>query len=443
MRGSRTSGRNLMDTLSGSDQRAASQCSAACEDGDRLNPVIPHMSRIPNSEVVSKISDIVARECLTVFGSRLISVILTGSAARGEATIVGSRDGWKILGDAEFLVVLHRAEGATNSRSAEAVKRESAEKLHLQGIEVSISLGLVSVSYLKGLPAYIFSYELRERGRVICGNPQILDVIPKFAASAISREDAWRLLCNRLIEQLALVGDLERTPQQLTDGLHYATVKLYLDMATSYLVFAGAYEPTYRGRAERLSILASHSDDGAPFPLKDFEARIADCTSWKLGGAEDGRDRSVQFWREAVSFAHQLWRWEIMQMTGASENSSDSDLWTTLAAAITLSERIRGWLSVTKRSSVAEVFRNFPRWLKLGRRATPRYWIYRAGTEVVFNLPTLVTAPGAKAPPNFAGSRLVSILACRLKPGTAEISWETVANEITANYWKYVAETRA
>ncbi len=408
-----------------------------------MSPSIQSMSDAQKDEVVSKICEIVARECRTAFGGRLISVILTGSAARGEATIVSSGDGWKILGDAEFLVVLHQAGGSARIRSRDTLKRESAEKLRLQGIEVTIGLGFVPVSYLKGLPAYIFSYELRECGKVVSGNPQILDVMPQFGASAISREDAWRLLCNRMIEQLEVIGDLERAPQQLTNGLHYATVKLYLDMATSYLVFAGAYAPTYRERVQRLMMLASQADHDSPFSLKDFGATVSECTSWKLNGKEDDRNRSLRFWQEAISYAHQLWRWEIVQMTGASSKSTDTELWTRLAEALTVREKIRGWLSVIKRSSASETLRNWPGWLRLGSRATPRYWVYRAGAEVLFDFQARVTA-STKGLLDAADSHVASLLPVhRIKTGTAEISWKFIASEITANYWRYVAETRA
>lgn len=395
-------------------------------------------------EIVSRICDVVACECRAAFGSRLLSVILTGSAARGEATIVSSENGWKILGDAEFLVVLRQGRGAASGPSRDTVRRESVEKLLLLGIQVTIDLGVVPLSYLKGLPARIFSYELRECGKVISGNPQILDVIPRFAASAISREDAWRLLSNRMIEQLEFVGDLERTSQQLNSGLCYSTVKLYLDTATSYLIFAGEYEPTYCGRARRLSILASHSPHDAPFPLKEFETTFAECTAWKLSGSEDGCSRPLQFWKDAISYAHQLWRWEIMQMTRASNDSSDTDLWEGLARTATVPEKARGWLSVVKRSSRSETLRNWPRWLKLACRATPRYWIYRAGAEVLFNLPAVRTDSPGQALVDSPNLPLLSLLpVCPMKADSPEVSWQFVAAEIAGNYWRYVAGTRA
>lgn len=395
-------------------------------------------------EVVSRICDVVVRECLTAFGSRLISVILTGSAARGEATVVSSGNGWKILGDAEFLVVVHQAGKAASIRSRDTVKRQSAEKLRSQGIEVEIGLGLVPASYFKELPPYIFSYELRECGKVISGDRQILDLIPKFAASAISHEDAWRLLCNRMIEQLDFIRDLEQTPRQITNRLHYATVKLYLDMATSYLVFAGAYAPTYGERAQRVMTSASEPRHDAPFSTREFGARVEECTSWKLNGSDDGRNCSLQFWQEAISYAHQLWRWEILQMTGASSDCTDIELWMRLAGTITAREKIRGWLSVVKRSSVLEGLRNWPRWLKLGCRATPRYWVYRAGVEVLFDLHSRMSAAPKETLLKLADLPVASDLPVFPRRASGvEISWELAASEITANYWKYVAETRA
>ena len=60
------------------------------------------------NEVVQKICDTVDSECSTAFGNRVVSLIVTGSAARGEATIVNSGNGWKLLGDAEFLLVVQQ-----------------------------------------------------------------------------------------------------------------------------------------------------------------------------------------------------------------------------------------------------------------------------------------------------------------------------------------------
>ena len=128
-----------------------------------------------------------------------------------------------------------------------------------------------------------------------------------------------------MIEQLEFVVDLERSPAQLTARLHYATVKLYLDMATSYLTFIGGYAPTYRERAERLAKLATEPNNEAPFSVSKFAARVTECTSWKLTGDEAGRDSRVELWREAIRYMRRLWRWQMIQLTNERNDLTIAD----------------------------------------------------------------------------------------------------------------------
>src|ERR1700691_5957738 len=102
-------------------------------------------------EVIQNICDVADAECKAVFGNRVISLIVTGSAARREATIVNSGNGWKLLGDAELLVVVKDTAEIVDARCTDRVKRESETKLRGEGIEVSIDLAVVEVSYFKKL----------------------------------------------------------------------------------------------------------------------------------------------------------------------------------------------------------------------------------------------------------------------------------------------------
>jgi hypothetical protein len=396
-------------------------------------------------EVVRKICDAVDAECNTAFGNRVISLIVTGSAARGEATIVNSGHGWKLLGDAEFLVVVQQTVGAADARCADTVKCEGARKLRSQGIEVSIDLAVVRVSYFKRLPPYIFSYELRVCGKVISGNPSVLELIPKFTARDISREDAWRLLCNRMIEQLEFVGDLERSPVQLTPRLHYATVKLYLDMATSYLAFTGCYAPTYRERAQRLATLAIESSNEAPFSLRKFGARVAECTSWKLTGDEEGRDRHVKLWREAIRYMRRLWRWEMIQLTNDHNDLTIAALSVRLARQQNVAQRLRGWTSLVKRRGWLKSSPQWPRWMKLALHSTPRYLVYQAAAEVAFRLPCLVKRSDQPPRLNVRWREIQALLPEQAPQSDAcpDAIWWKLVDDVLWNYSEFLQDTRA
>jgi hypothetical protein len=396
-------------------------------------------------EVIQNICDVVDAECKAAFGNRVISLIVTGSAARGEATIVNSGNGWKVLGDAEFLIVVKDTAESMDARCTDSVKRESERKLRGQGIEVSIDLAVAEVSYFKRLPPYIFSYELRVCGRVISGDPSVLGLIPKFTASDISREDAWRLLCNRMIEQLEFVADLERSPEQLTPRLHYATVKLYLDMATSYLTFMGGHAPTYRERAERLAKLATEPNNDAPFSVGKFAARVEECTSWKLTGDEAGRDTRVELWREGIRYMRRLWRWQMIQLTNERNELTIAGLSASFARQQKPAQRLRGWMSLIKRRGLLKSSPQWPRWIRLASYSTPRYLVYQAAAEVAFRLPCLLKHGDQPARLNMRWREMRELLPERAPESESfshAVYWELVS-DVLWNYSEFLKDTRA
>ena len=400
---------------------------------------------IRKNDVVQSICGAVAAECNATFGDRVVSLIITGSAARGEATIVNSGNNWKLLGDAEFLVVVRRRSGTADAACAEAVKRDSAKKLADQGIEVPIDLAVVDVSYLKNLPPHIFSYELRACGRIILGHPGILGLIPQFTARDISREDAWRLLCNRMIEQLEFVDELERSALQLTPRLHYATIKLHLDMATSYLAFCGNYAPTYRERAERLAAFAEKAGNDAPFPLKKFAIRVAECTSWKLTGDEVDCDRRVELWREAINYMRRLWRWEMIQLTNSRDELTIAGLSARLASQQRMEQRLRGWISLVKRRGWLKSSPQWPRWASLAFHSTPRYLVYQVAAEIAFRLPCLVKHSGQASRLDVAWDKIQALLPERAPQSNSrgDAVWRRLVGDVLWNYGQFLQNTRA
>lgn len=394
--------------------------------------------------VLRTICDVVTSECHAILGNQILALVMTGSAARGEATIVKSGDLWRVLGDVEFLAVMRPEFKTSASASAEAIERESSQRLRVRGIEAAVDLGIVDVSYLKNLPPYIFAYELRACGRVISGDHGVLQLITQFTANDISREDAWRLLCNRMIEQLGFLDDLEGSPDRLTPRLHYATVKLYLDMATSYSVFVKNYAPSYRERSQNLIALAEKSSMEAPLPLKEFSTRIRECTEWKVSGEDTDCNCGVELWQEAISSLRRLWRWEAMQLAESVGDFSDDELWGLLARRLTVPQKLRGWASLVKRSGWLKSWRDWPRWMKLSVRATPRYWIYRAGMKIAFNLPELIGSSSNETRPALDCLRIASKLPtgrADMKP--AEEVWKLLAKRIVTDYWKYLPGTLA
>lgn len=403
-----------------------------------------HFGALRRSDIVPRICEVVTANCVSAFGERMTSLILTGSAARDEATISAASSSWKVAGDAEFLILV-RHDAVVDGKSAAFAITQSAAQLSREGIDVAIDVAVVPPSYFQNLPPHIFSYELRTCGKVVWGDSNALKLIPEFSCDQLSREDAWRLLCNRMIEQLGFVDDLETSTSELSPRLHYATIKLYLDMATSYLVFAGQYAPTYRQRADRLLALARSPASDAPFPLAKFAACVAECTSWKLFGEGVLPENDHELWSEAISYMRRLWRWEMIQLTHAGGELTVSGLASRLGHQQAPSLRLRAWLSAAKRNGWLTSTLQLPRWLRLARRSTPRYLVYQVAAEIAFRLPCLIRHKGEPPRLDVDWRHLRNLLPVR-SPRPESLRqplWRQVVDDVLWNYSRLLRSTRA
>ena len=295
-----------------------------------------------------------ARLCFQTHGKSLRAVVLAGSLARDEATLVEEKKSWRLLGDAEFLLIFHARAPLPPKVAMSFLRQNIATSISRLGITGEVCLGAAHPNYLRNLRPDIFAYELRNCGRVVGGDSEILTNIPSFPVSDIPLEDSWRLLSNRMVEQLEALEGLEQRPKVLPRRLLYRTIKLYLDMATSFLLFAGEYAPSYLERERRLKSLAeTRSEDSSfPFDLRRFCDRVSECTRWKLSGAElntssyltQPAELGFSWWEEAVGYAQLLWRWELACLAGTTVQASNQELMERWMKSQPASRRLRGWL---------------------------------------------------------------------------------------------------
>jgi hypothetical protein len=386
-------------------------------------------------------------ECSRSFGGTLRSIVVTGSLARSEGTFIEKGDGWRLLGDAEFMLIFEPNGVLPSSLVLNSVQSSIEHNLREQEIHCRIDLSGVFPTYLRRLPPHVFTCELRSCGRVLWGDEAVLAMIPSHKGREISLEDAWRLLCNRMVEFLEDASALAQGSNGDNRYVPYRTLKLYLDTATSLLVFANAYAPTYRQREENMMRLAENSAGPGdwPFDLKTFAEKVSVCTAWKLSREISTFDCAWISWEEALWFARQLWRWELLRLTDAGVALSDRELlfrWMRLQSPV---RRIRGWLYVLRKCGWHRSWRHWPRWARSGWRASPRHWVYAASSEFLSLFPRLLSTEGNE----FEGEEALRELLCWLPvvkknlPREESNSWQLLASEIAWNYHEFLEKTRA
>lgn len=381
------------------------------------------------------------------FGSGLRSVILTGSLARDEATTLEKDGGWEFLSDAEFLLLFHERFRLPSAADMLSVGKQVEAALAERNVQCHISLSACHVDYLAGLRPHIFAYELHECGDVVWGDRSALQSIRGFSVADIPLEDGWRLLSNRMVEHVEEFAAWERLSPGVRGKLFYSTVKLCLDAATSLLLFAGSYEPTYRRRAERLKELSRDQNEIQrlllPFSLQEFAELVSFCTHLKLAPErESWSEEPWAFWETGVGHAAQLWDWELARMARISTPSSSEELMARWMKSQPLMRNLHGWSYVLRRSPWKASLVYWPRWAWQALQGSPRYQVYAEARALFGRLPAIrkqeSEGNSADSEPAFRDSHLPLVLG-----GNERAGWRRLALEIGWNYHHFLEDTRA
>lgn len=397
-------------------------------------PALP--DPVGSESVAELIGRGVALCCERQWGSGLQALFLTGSLARGEATL--SREGrcCRVIGDAEFLAIFYAKTGLPSRPALDEVAMAAEFWLQARGCRCAVTISAAHPRYLRRLPPHIFGYELRRWGRAVLGDAAILSLIPACDPRALPAEDAWGLLSNRIVEHLGQLAACAWTGHTLPPDLAYSTVKLGVDMATSYLVFAGAYAPSYRERATRLAAMAGAGPRlRAPVPLSALSRLVTQCTDLKLGRADlTGLDWG--FWRSVVEAATSMWPWELGRIVETEDNSWRA-AWQRLARRTSKPRRWRSWAGALRRCPSARTRRV----LALVAHATPRQLIYRAAYLLLGEAPLMMDAPADASSRHAAEiADCLPILAPWRAPAP---SWRELALAVESNYRALLTHTRS
>ncbi len=405
-------------------------------------------------EVEQVLFDFVTRQIVDRFGKELLALFLTGSLARGEGSLIHRENGWQVLGDAEFLAIFGDGAKLISDQEFDRIGQQIARDLKGLGITCRLDLSAAHLDYLQKMRPHIFAYELRSSGKTLWGDPELIEAIPSFSATQIPREDAWRMFCNRIIEQLRTLAVVHAgSPVDIEDAI-YSCNKFFLDLATSLLIFLNEYEPTYQLRAEKISRLAQvRGGKGAPFPLAKFARRVTELTAIKLRPELDPvmnrnaasrrslRDEWLFRWLEAVPYARALWEWEVSALVGGLQPDQDStELARRLLRKQSVGEKMRGWFYVFSNPEFRFGFRDLPQLARCVWTGSPRYLTYVAASQLYFSMPSLLDGAGRTGAVRPLQQR--PLLPVYRYGNNGALERDTICQEIVWNYENFLTRTR-
>jgi hypothetical protein len=308
---------------------------------------------------------------------RVEGLILTGSLARGEASVLCEGSRCRLLGDVEFLLVVRPRPGWRQlRRDVHSLGLLATERLS-EGVDrFTVEYTPADISYLRqrARPS-AFTWDLRHHGRVLFGRADLALEIPDFERAALPASDSVDTLANRGLELLALEAQ-GASP----DVTSYALAKALLDAAGSALAFTGTYESLYARRAGALRELVSRREDlrRAVAETDRLAELVETAARVKLQPTREALEhlsretnaRSVRRWLS------ELWRWEASLWLGRPGDAGSligaylgSEPW---------SSRLRGWVKYAWHPLRPRSAPLRPGLLGLAARGSPRRLVYSA-----------------------------------------------------------------
>src|SRR5687768_17339490 len=285
---------------------------------DRLLDRASSTGHGPDQILGDIVSDSVALLLDSVGPDAVEAVILTGSVARGEASLLPTPDGYRLLGDVEFMVIYRPGDDWSEvRRRAEALGHRATEEIGEGGRRAVIEFGAGSLEYLRrNIRPAIFSYDLVHHGKVVWGRSDILSEVAPFDTAAIPPEDAVALVMNRIVELMAMRDEL-RTPRATADT-GYHVLKVILDLAGAALASTGRYVSSYGARRAAFeSLLQAMADlrSTLPEPMRfvhdlsrAIDAKREPTTERLVALADPASLARVTAWSKA------LWLWQMRRL---------------------------------------------------------------------------------------------------------------------------------
>jgi hypothetical protein len=198
---------------------------------------------------LNKDLEVIVKELLQVFGDNMISAILYGSYGRNEGAFFYKERQLFTYNDYDLMIVIKKKVDYSILKKIR-IKLESI--LQIKWIDLS----QITSKKLKKLKPTIFNYDLKYGSKVILGDPNMLDLIPKLLPKQITLRDAEVLFFTRLYTFLGSLGEngfKDGVKGEQARFFRNQMAKAVLAIVDTLLIQKESYDSSYKKRVRLLS----------------------------------------------------------------------------------------------------------------------------------------------------------------------------------------------
>lgn len=347
-----------------------------------------------DAEHDAAIRDLLAR-CVGFLRDRiatrdLVGIVLTGSFARGEGTVLAVNGHLRVLGDIEvFVVIPPTTDHGALRRHLVGLGRQASVALGGERLRVDLEFGPIGLDFLRNrAKPSIFIHDLARHGKILSGPADLLDGLRSVGAARIPREDALFLVFNRTIEQLETYDRLAELAGESLLDVAYQRPKLLLDLAGSVLAFLGIHASSYAERPAAFARAVAATPALTTLLAHGFQSDLERAARVKLRPTTDDLVPRLmdpvdeRAWIrhtlvESVPAVTAVLRWELEELL-----RSAGDLRALLdqyLRAQPFTRRLRAWAKLARHPMPAPLPLGLLRGARLFWRGTPRALLYAAG----------------------------------------------------------------
>jgi hypothetical protein len=317
------------------------------------------------SESVRDLEQIVQGTVDAIAQYPVVGLILTGSVARGEGTMVLDRGGisrW--LSDIEFQVVLD-GDQSVHLNEVDATLNSLQRAINIDPLNfrrgIKVSFTSILADQIARLRPSIFAREMLEHGKLVWGQPERVQVPIwwREGRKEIPYLDAFRLLSNRIIQQVDARFRWQYSDESATQA-PYTLSKFWIELVTSLSVFIGCYRTSYRERQRAVEDYFKSNADVLGNATQLLIDRLRQAMLVKFGRTTALPCSEKEF-RDSAYVAGLVWELEVHRMLGDSRVSINADEPSKIVTALKRLEphaqRARDWARLLRRGNTRAEFR--------------------------------------------------------------------------------------
>jgi hypothetical protein len=171
----------------------------------------------PSSDIVNECTNIITKYLFDYIGKEnIVSLILTGSAARNHATYTLIDGNLSLESDLDLVVVVKPIAIIKSFISIKRLSKNITSDLNKRKLTLShVSFSVTTEKALLGSGPSIFYQDLNLNGKVILGKDMHI-LFRSYQTNEIPIQDLYRLVFNRMVESLEALTLIEITDKKLT-----------------------------------------------------------------------------------------------------------------------------------------------------------------------------------------------------------------------------------